>query len=330
MRRREFLTYLYGLAATPLAAPAFAEAQTQPLPIVGFLHTASANRFRSQLEAFHRGLKNTGFVEGQNVAFEYRWAEGQVGRLSEMAADLVRRKVAVIAATGGNISTLAAKAATSTIPIVFTSGSDPVKVGLVTNMNRPGGNVTGASFFAAQVASKRLDFLDKLVPKGVFIAVLNNSKNPEAKLQLVEIEQAGRALGREVQIFNASTAQEIDHAFAILTPRKPGALLISGDPFYAARIDQLVGLTSRHRLPAIFVLRGFPEAGGLMSYGASIDDAYRRAGVYTGLILKGQKPGDLPIIQSTRFELILNSKTARTLGITFPPGMLAIADDVIE
>ena len=330
MRRREFIASLGGAATSSLAGLLPVSAQTQQLPVIGFLHTASAERFRSQLEAFHRGLKNAGYVEGQNVAIEYRWANGQLDRMPEMAADLVRRNVAAIAATGGNISSLVAKAATSTIPIVFTSGADPVKVGLVSSLNRPEGNLTGVSFFAGQVGSKALGLLHELVPKGVFIAVLNNPKSPEAELQLTEIDKAARELGREVHIFNASTIEEIDRAFATLLERRPGALLISGDPFYVGRTDQLVTLVTRHRLPAINVVRGFAEAGGLMSYGANINDAYRQAGVYCGFILKGQKPSDLPVIQSTRFELVLNTKAAQTLGIAFPAGVLAIADDVIE
>jgi len=330
MRRREFIAGFGGAAATSLAGLPCASAQTRQLPVIGFLHTATAERFRSPLDAFHRGLRNAGYVEGQNVAIEYRWADGRIDRLPEMAADLVRRKVAVIAATGGNISTLVAKAATSTIPIVFTSGSNPVKAGLVTSLNRPGGNVTGASFFGSEVNSKTLGLLHDVVPKGIFVAVLSNPKSPETELQLADVDKAARELGREVQIFDASTAEEIDRAFATLTERRPGALLIIGDPFYAGRIDQLATLVTRHRLPAIFVIRGFAEAGGLMSYGANINDAYRQAGVYAGLILKGENPGDLPVIQSTHFELVLNIKTAQSLGIVFPPGVLAIADDVIE
>jgi putative ABC transport system substrate-binding protein len=330
MRRREFIAGFGGAAVTSLAELRSARAQTRQLPVIGFLHTASAERFRSPLDAFHRGLRNAGYVEGQNVAIEYRWADGQLDRLPALAADLVRRNVAVIAATGGNISAFVAKAETTTIPIVFTSGSDPVKVGLVSSLNRPGGNVTGVSFFAGQVGSKSLGLLHELVPKSALVAVLCNPKSPEAELDLVDINKAARDLGREIQIFNASTAEEIDPAFATLTERRPGALLIMGDPFYAGRIGELATLVTRHRLPAIFVLRGFADAGGLMSYGASINDAYRQAGVYAGLIVKGEKPGDLPVIQSTRFELVLNVKTAQTLGIAFPPGVLAIADDVIE
>ena len=330
MRRREFIAGFGGATAASLVRLPFASAQTQQLPIIGFLHTASAERFRSPLDGFHRGLRNAGYVEGRNVAIEYRWADGQLDRLPEMAADLVRRNVAVIAATGGNISALVAKAATTTIPTVFTSGSDPVKIGLVSSLNRPGGNVTGVSFFAGQVGSKSLGLLHELVPKSGFVAVLCNPKSPEAEPDLADINKAARELGREIQIFNASTAEEIDPALAALTERRPAALLIMGDPFYAGRMGELATLATRHRLPAIFVLRGFAEAGGLMSYGASINDAYRQAGVYAGLILKGEKAGDLPVIQSTRFELVLNIKTAQTLGIVFPSGVLAIADDVIE
>jgi len=330
MRRREFITGFGGVAVTSLAELPLLRAQTRQVPIIGFLHTASAERFRSPLDAFHRGLRNAGYIEGRNVAIEYRWADGQLERLSEMATDLVRRNVAVIAATGGNISTLVAKSVTSTIPIVFTSGSNPVKAGLVTSLNRPGGNVTGASFFASEVISKALGLLHDVMPKDIFVAVLSNPKSPETELQLTDIGKAARELGREVRIFDASTPEEIDRAFATLTERTPGGLLIIGDPFYAGRIDQLATLVTRHRLPAIFVIRRFAEAGGLMSYGANINDAYRQAGVYAGLILKGEKPGDLPVIQSTRFELVLNIKTAKTLGIVFPPGVLAIADEVIE
>jgi putative tryptophan/tyrosine transport system substrate-binding protein len=326
VKRRAFITLLGGAAATwPLAGTA-----QQQAPVIGFLHTASADAFRSQLAAFHQGLKNAGYVEGQNVAIEYRWAEGRLERLPELADDLVRRQVAVIASTGGNVSALAAKAATTTIPIVFTSGSDPVKLGLVASLNRPGGNLTGASFFIAHLGSKVLGLLHELVPKDALIVVLINPNSPEAQIQLADIERAARELGRQVQFLNASTAGEIDQAFMVLTDRRADALFISADPFFAGRIHQLVALTMRHRIPATFVIRAFPAAGGLMSYGTSIDDAYRQVGVYTGLILKGAKPADLPVTQSTRFELVINLKTAQVLGLTIPPGVLAIADEVIE
>jgi ABC-type uncharacterized transport system substrate-binding protein len=326
VKRRDFITLLGGTAvAWPLAGTA-----QQQAPVIGFLHTASADAFRSQLAAFHQGLKNAGYVEGQNVAIEYRWAEGRLERLPELADDLVRRQVAVIASTGGNVSALAAKAATTTIPIVFTSGSDPVKLGLVASLNRPGGNLTGASFFIAHLGSKVLGLLHELVPKDALIVVLINPNSPEAQIQLADIERAARELGRQVQFLNASTAGEIDQAFMVLTDRRAGALFISADPFFAGRIHQLVALTMRHRIPATFVIRAFPAAGGLMSYGTSIDDAYRQVGVYTGLILKGAKPADLPVTQSTRFELVINLKTAQVLGLTIPPGVLAIADEVIE
>jgi putative ABC transport system substrate-binding protein len=275
-------------------------------------------------------LKNAGYIEGRNVAIEYRWAEGRLERLSELAADLVRRQVAVIASTGGNNSALAAKAATTTIPIVFTSGSDPVKLGLVASLNRPDGNLTGASFFLAHLGEKVLGLLHELVPKDALIVVLINPKSPEAQFQSADIERAAASLGRQVQFLNASTAAEIDQAFMVLTDRRAGALFISAEPFFLGQMDQLAALAMRHRIPATFVLRDFPAAGGLMSYGTSINDAYRQAGVYTGLILKGAKPADLPVTQSTRFELVINLKTAQALGVRIPPGILAIADEVFE
>src|SRR5262249_8084165 len=326
MRRREFISLIGGAAAWPLAA----RAQQQPMPVIGFLHTASADAFQSQLEAFHQGLKNAGYAEGRNVAIEYRWAEGRLERMSELAADLVRRQVAVIASTGGNISALVAKAATTTIPIVFTSGGDPVKLGMVASLSRPGGNLTGASFFLAQLGSKVLGLLHELVPKDALIAVLMNPKSPEAQFQLADIEQTAASVGRQVQFLNASTAPEVDQAFVALTDRRAGALFISADPFFVSVTDQLAALAMRHRIPATFVLRAFPAAGGLMSYGTSINDAYRQVGVYTGLILKGANPADLPVTQPTRFELVINMKTAEALGVRIPPGILAIADEVIE
>jgi putative ABC transport system substrate-binding protein len=325
LKRREFIALLGGAAAWPLAARA-----QQQGPVIGFLHTASEDAFRSQLAAFHHGLKNVGYIEGRNVAIEYRWAKGRLERLSELAADLVRRQVAVIASTGGNNSALAAKAATTAIPIVFTSGSDPVKLGLVASLNRPDGNLTGASFFVAHLGEKVLGLLHELVPKDALIVVLINPKSPEAQFQLADIERAAASLGRQIQFLNASTAAEIDQAFTVLTNRRAGALFISAEPFFLGQMDQLAALAMRHRIPATFVLRDFPAAGGLMSYGTSINDAYRQAGVYTGLILKGAKPADLPVTQSTRFELVINLKTAEALGVRIPPGILAIADEVIE
>jgi putative tryptophan/tyrosine transport system substrate-binding protein len=325
LKRREFIALLGGAAAWPLAARA-----QQQGPVIGFLHTASEDAFRSQLAAFHHGLKNAGYIEGRNVAIEYRWAKGRLERLSELAADLVRRQVAVIASTGGNNSALAAKAATTAIPIVFTSGSDPVKLGLVASLNRPDGNLTGASFFVAHLGEKVLGLLHELVPKDALIVVLINPKSPEAQFQLADIERAAASLGRQIQFLNASTAAEIDQAFTVLTNRRAGALFISAEPFFLGQMDQLAALAMRHRIPATFVLRDFPAAGGLMSYGTSINDAYRQAGVYTGLILKGAKPADLPVTQSTRFELVINLKTAEALGVRIPPGILAIADEVIE
>ena len=326
IRRRDFILLGGSVAAGwPLAARA-----QQQGPVIGFLHTASEDAFRSQLAAFHHGLKNAGYIEGRNVAIEYRWAKGRLERLSELAADLVRRQVAVIASTGGNNSALAAKAATTTIPIVFTTGSDPVELGLVASLNRPDGNLTGASFFLAHLGEKVLGLLHELVPKDALIVVLINPKSPEAQFQLADIERAAASLGRQIQFLNASTGAEIDQAFTVLTNRRAGALFISAEPFFLGQMDQLAALAMRHRIPATFVLRDFPAAGGLMSYGTSINDAYRQAGVYTGLILKGAKPADLPVTQSTRFELVINLKTAEALGVRIPPGILAIADEVIE
>jgi putative ABC transport system substrate-binding protein len=329
VRHATFSLARRGLLGGAAAWPVAARAQQQG-PVIGFLHTASEDAFRSQLAAFHHGLKNAGYIEGRNVAIEYRWAKGRLERLSELAADLVRRQVAVIASTGGNNSALAAKAATTAIPIVFTSGSDPVKLGLVASLNRPDGNLTGASFFVAHLGEKVLGLLHELVPKDALIVVLINPKSPEAQFQLADIERAAASLGRQIQFLNASTAAEIDQAFTVLTNRRAGALFISAEPFFLGQMDQLAALAMRHRIPATFVLRDFPAAGGLMSYGTSINDAYRQAGVYTGLILKGAKPADLPVTQSTRFELVINLKTAEALGVRIPPGILAIADEVIE
>jgi putative tryptophan/tyrosine transport system substrate-binding protein len=300
------------------------------MPVIGFLGSASADLYSDRLRTFRQGLKEAGYLEGQNVEIEYRWADGHNDRLPGLAAELAQRQVAVITAAGGTPSALAAKAATATIPIVFGVAVDPVEVGLVASLSRPGGNLTGASFFVTHLGSKVFGLLHQLVPEGRPIAVLINPKSPEAQFQLVDVERAARDLGRKVEFLNASTVAEIDQAFVALTERRAGALFISADPFFVGRTDQLAALTLRDRMPATFVLRAFPAAGGLMSYGTSINDAYRQAGVYTGLILKGAKPADLPVTQSTRFELVINLKTAQALGVTIPPGVLAIADEVIE
>jgi putative tryptophan/tyrosine transport system substrate-binding protein len=327
LKRREFITLLGSAAA---AWPLAARAQQSAMPVIGFLHSGSANTFASELAAFRQGLKDGAYVEGQNVTIEYRWSDGRFERLPDLAADLVRRNVSVIAATGGHVSTLAAKAATATIPIVFTSGSDPVKAGFVASMSRPGGNITGSSFFVADLGPKTLGLLHELVPKATMVALLVNPKSPEAEHQPAELQRAARALGLEVEILTASSAQEIDQAFVVLTERRAGALVVGADPFFYHRLDQLAALALRHGIPATFPLREFPAAGGLMSYGTSITDAYRQAGIYAARILNGAKPADLPVTQSTRFELVINLKTAKALGLDVPLQLQQLADEVIE
>ena len=325
MRRRQFIILGGAAVAWPLAA----RAQQPAMPVVGFLNPASPDGWAERLRGFRQGLKQTGFVEGENVAIEYRWAENQLDRLPALAADLVRRRVAVIAATAPQ-SAFAAKDATSTIPIVFTTNEDPVKVGLVASIARPGGNLTGINFFSGEVGAKRLDLLRELVPSATRIAVLVNSANPATESTVKGVETAARVSGLQIQILNARTSREISEAFATFLHQKPDALFVAGDPFFGSRRVQLVNLASRHMLPATFALRDYAEAGGLMSYGASISDAYLQVGVYAGRILKGARPSDLPVVQASKFELVINAETARMLGLTVPPSLLAIADEVIE
>ena len=325
LRRREFITLLGGGA---VVWPHAARAQ-QPLPVIGFLSSQSPDGFTEP--GFRQGLKETGYVEGENVAIEYRWAEGQLDRLPALAADLVRRQVAVIVAAGGGPSPLVAKAATTTIPIVFNVGDDPVKLGLVTSLARPGGNLTGINFFAAELAAKRLELLRELVPAAVRVAVLVNPTNPASAGSTVrDVEAAARATGLQIQILNAGNSREINAAFATLERVRPDALLVGTGPPFTSRRVQLVQLVTHHRIPAIYAGRQCAEIGGLMSYGASLMDAYRQVGVYTGRILKGAMPADLPVVQSTKFELIINAETARMLGLDIPPMLLARADEVIE
>ena len=281
------------------------------------------------MAAFRQGLKEGGFVEGQNVKIEYRWAEGQYDRLPALAADLVRRKVAVIAATGGTVSVLAAKAATTTIPIVFTTGADPVKIGLVTNLNRPSGNITGASFFTNPLAAKRLELLRELVPNATLIAFLVNPNSPNAGPDVTEAQDAARSLGLQLLVVRAGTERELAGAFATVEQRA-GALLVAADAFFISRRDQLVELAARHMVPTIYFANEFAEAGGLTSYGLSQTDVYRQAGIYAGHILKGAKPTDLPVVLPTKYEFVINMKTAKTLGLTFPVTLLGRADKVIE
>jgi putative ABC transport system substrate-binding protein len=325
MRRREFITLLGGAAAWPLAA----RGQQAATPVVGFLNSSSPDGYR--LRAFHQGLKDAGFVEGENVAIEYSWADNQLDRLPTLAAELVRRRVNVIAAGGGLLSAEAAKAETRTIPILFLVAQDPVKLGLVASLNRPGGNLTGINILAAELAAKRLELLRELLPGAIRIAALVDSANARTtESTLKELEAAVRAMGMQMEVFNASTSREMDAAFATLVSERPDALFVGISPFLLSRRVQLAQLAARHAVPAIYQDREHAEVGGLMSYGASIGDAYRQIGVYTGRILKGAKAADLPVVQSSKFELVINHPTARMLGLTVPDKLLATADEVIE
>jgi putative ABC transport system substrate-binding protein len=328
VKRRDFLTLLGGAVALPVAA----RAQQAPMPVIGLLSGQSPDTSAYLITAFRQGLSETGFVEGQNVIIEYRWALGQPDRLPALAADLVGRKVSVIAATagGGTTASLAAKAATTTIPIVFTSGVDPVKIGLVASLNRPGGNVTGIAFLSLALEAKRLGLLHELIPTATDIAVLLNPTFPDFAEQLREVEEAARTIGQRIITLNASSVGEISSAFEHLSQRRPGAILVAADPFFISHREQLVALAAHHSLPAIYEDRDFTRAGGLMSYGASLFDAVLHLGLYTGKILKGENPADLPVMQPTKFELVINLKTAKALGLTVPPSLLAIADEVIE
>jgi putative ABC transport system substrate-binding protein len=324
MRRRDLMILLGGAAA---AWPLAARAQQPAMPVVGFLDGASAWEFARLAAAFRAGLSETGYVEGRNVAVEYRWAEGHYDRLPIMAADLVRRRVAVIAA-GGNAAVLAARAATTTIPIVFRSGGDPVARGHVASLNRPGGNITGVTTLGAEVGPKRLELMHELVPQATVIGLLFNPTNPGASPN--DLQAAARMLGLQLHVLHASTEHELDTAFATLAQLRAGGLVIGLDQFFNSRIEQIAALALRHAVPTIYQYREFAAAGGLMSYGSSNTDMYRLAGVYTGRILKGEKPADLPVQQATKIELAINMKTAKSLGIAFPTAILVRADEVIE
>src|SRR5262245_56500439 len=324
MRRRDFITLLGVAVAWPLAA----RAQQQAMPVIGFLNPTSPDAFADRLRAFRRGLKDTGYVEGENVAIEYRWAENQIDRLPLLAAELVRRRVAVI--VGNTPSVFAAKAATTTIPIVFLVVEDPVRLGLVASLARPGGNLTGVNSFTGELVAKRLDLLRELVPAATRVAVLVNTAGPESETTLRDLQPAARAIGLQIQVLNASTSREINAAFVTFVRERPDALFVGGDPFLTSRRVQLVQLTTLHRVPATFSNRDFVEAGGLMSYGSNLPDAWRQVGVYASRILKGAKPADLPVAQSTKFELVINAETARMLDLNVPDKLLARADEVIE
>jgi putative tryptophan/tyrosine transport system substrate-binding protein len=326
MKRRAFITALGGTVLWPIVA----RAQQPTMPLVGFLTGLGQNDRPNLREAFRRGLSEAGYAEGRNVAIEYRFAENQHDRLPALAADLVDRKVAVIAASGGGSAILAAKAATSTIPIVFLTGGDPVHEGFVASLNRPGGNITGISFFAAVISGKALGLLHAFVPNAAVIALMVNPRNPESAGWISDAQASARTFDRQLFILNVSTPDQIESAFATLRQRRIGALLAGGDPFLTARRQQIVALAARDAIPAMYSNREYVAEGGLMSYGNDIPDAYRRAGVYAGRILRGEKPADLPVDQATRFEFVINLKTAKTLGLDVPPGLSARADEVIE
>jgi putative ABC transport system substrate-binding protein len=323
---------LGGAAVWPMAA----RAQQQPMPVIGFLSSRSPDEAKHLVAAFHAGLQIGGYVEGQNLAIQYRWAEGQYDRLPALAADLVQRRVAVLVTTGGEPSALAGKAATSSIPIVFTVGGDPVKIGLVASLNRPGGNATGVSLLSratdASTApeAKRLGLLHELTPSAAVVGVLINPNNQGAIGQAHEVQEAARVIDRRIRIANAGSDRELEPAFATLLQKRAAALLVCADPFFDTRRDRNVALAAQHRLPAIYQFRDYAVAGGLMSYGINIANGYRQVGIYTGQVLKGAKPADLPIYQSIKFELVINLKTAKALDIKISDNMLSLADEVIE
>jgi putative ABC transport system substrate-binding protein len=327
MRRREFLGVLSAAAVWPVGA----RAQQSVMPVIGFMHPQTPDATVEWLRRLRAGLKESGYSEGENVVIEYRWAENQIDRLPALAGELARRSVSVIVATGGATSALAAKAATSTIPIVFNVSDDPVRLGLVSSLSRPGGNITGNNWFATELAAKNMEVLRELVPAAARVAVLVNRANAVTTEPIVrDVQTAARAMGLQIRVLNAGSGKEIDAAFATLAQERPDALLVSSGPPFVARRVQLAHLTTYHKIPAIYPLRQFVEVGGLVSYGASLADAYRQVGIYAGRILKGAKPAELPVVQSAKFELVINAQTARMLGLTVPQTLLARADEVIE
>jgi putative ABC transport system substrate-binding protein len=326
LKRREFITLLGGAAG---ALPFAANAQ-QATRVIGFLSSRSPGESADLVVAFGRGLSEAGFVEGQNLVIAFRWAEGRYDRLPALAADLVGLRVSVIVAAGGGVSPLAAKAATTTIPIVFTTGDDPVRLGLVASLNRPGGNITGVSLLSVELILKRLELLHELMPNAAVIAMLVNPNFPGAAVEAADMQTAARTLGLQVVVLNASTDRDLDTVFASLTQLRAGGVVIEGEPFFNSRREQIIALAARYAIPAIYPFRESSASGGLISYGASLSDVYRQAGIYAGQILQGAKPADLPVMQPTKFELVINLKTAKALGLDVPATLLARADEVIE
>jgi putative tryptophan/tyrosine transport system substrate-binding protein len=326
MRRREFITLLVGASTWPLAV----RAQQPAMPVIGYLHVGTSTESRDRVAAFHKGLKELGFVEGRNVAVEYRWADNQYDRLPELAADLIRRSVAVIATSAGADSARVVKGLTTTIPIVFSTGVDPVQTGLVQSLNQPGGNATGVVDVGVGVAGKRLGLLQELLPGAVRFALLATPGTPSGEYTIAEVESAATAIGRQVEVVSATTNLDIDAAFARLAQKRADALLVAPQILFSTRRVQLVTLAARHAVPTMYYQREFVEAGGLMSYGSSIIDRERQLGVYTGRVLKGEKPADLPIMRAVKFEFVINLQTAKTIGLEVPPWLVARADEVIE
>jgi len=326
MKRRDFFALLGGATAWPLTA----HGQRAVMPVIGFLNSASPAGFAARLQAFNDGLGEVGYVAGHNVRIEYRWAEGQFGRLSSLAADLVQHQVSVLVATGSANSAQVAKATTSTIPIVFANGGDPITDGVVASLNRPEANVTGVTFISNLLTAKRLGLLRELIPAAEAVAILNNPASVRANADTLDAQEAARALRERVIVLNAANEREIEEAFGSLAQQRASAVIVNADGFFRNRAEQLVALAARYSVAVVYADREYALAGGLMSYGPSITDGYRQAGVYTGKILKGTKPSDLPVQQPTKFEFVINLKTAKALGLTFPPGLLAIADEVIE
>jgi len=325
-KRREFITLVGGAVAWPIAA----RAQQSVMPVIGFLSANRSDAFPNYIAAFHEGLAEGGFVEGKNVAIEFRFAEQRLERLPALAMDLVRRKVAVILTSGGDVPAMVAKGVTSTIPVVFLTGFDPVKSGLVASLNRPGGNLTGATVIAGQLVAKRLELLRELVPAARIVGVLANPNNPNADGDMAEAQTAGRALGQEIHVLLAEREQEVDAAFTTLALLKADALVLDADPLFANLRGKIIALVERRALPTVYYSREYADAGGLISYGASFTGLYRQGGIYVGRILKGAKPAELPVVQPTKFDLIINRKTAKALGLDVPSTLLARADEVIE